>query len=229
MLILRPLAAQLSYLSINIFERRIHWATFTSDLERGPAFDLPKSSGVPRLQLPASRFQFLTSRLHYPDSKLYIQTQGSNSQDFPPHGWPETANRSIFGARGLRSKTSSMIFSQFSKSIFYEFVNAYFHLSEIQTREICVFTRVRNVFWNIVLFAFHQIFGCSNHGMLILRPAAAQLSYLLMTDPLLHSSPQRDTFGITLPKERPGTTRNGQGSTLRLPGPTGWSYRTASD
>ena len=93
----------------------------------------------------------------------------------PTHRW-----RSIFGARGLRSRASSMIFNQFSKWIFYEFVNARFHLFVTQTREIYVFTRVRNAFWNIVLFAFHLIFGCSNHGMLILRPLAAQLSYLLI-------------------------------------------------
>ena len=73
-----------------------------------------------------------------------------------------------------------MIFNQFSKWTFHEFVNARFHLFVTQTREIHVFTRVRNVFWNIVLFPFHLIFGCSNHGMLILRPLAAQLSYLLI-------------------------------------------------
>ena len=69
-----------------------------------------------------------------------------------------------------------MIFNQFSKWTFHEFVNAQFHLFVTQTREIHVFTRVRNVFWNIVLFPFHLIFGCLNHG----RPLAAQLSYLLI-------------------------------------------------
>ena len=82
------------------------------------------------------------------------------------------------GARGLRIRASSVIYNQFSKWILYEFVNDRFHLFVTQTREIHVFTRVRNVFWNIASFVFHLNFGCSNHGMLILRPLAAQLSYL---------------------------------------------------
>ena len=73
-----------------------------------------------------------------------------------------------------------MIFNHLSKWSFKEFVNARFHLFIIQTKGIHVFTRVRNVFWNIVSFAFRLIFGCLNHGMLILRPLAAQLSYLLI-------------------------------------------------
>ena len=73
-----------------------------------------------------------------------------------------------------------MIFNQFSKWTFCDFVNAHFHSFVAQTREIHVFTRVRNVFWNIVSFVFHSNLGCSSHGMLILRPLAAQLSYLLI-------------------------------------------------
>ena len=57
-------------LSINIFEHRIRWARFTRAPKRGPGLVHPKSSGVARMQLPASRLQVLTSRPHYPVSKL---------------------------------------------------------------------------------------------------------------------------------------------------------------
>ena len=97
-----------------------------------------------------------------------------------------------------------MIFNQFSKWTFHEFVNARFHLFVTQTREIHVFTRVRNVFWNIVLFAFHLIFGCSNHRMLILGPLAAQLSYLSIN--ILGPRIPRARF-TSAPKRRPAFDR----------------------
>ena len=45
-------------LSINILGPQVPRATFTCDLERGPALDLPKGSGAPdsNFQLPDSDF-----------------------------------------------------------------------------------------------------------------------------------------------------------------------------
>ena len=59
-------------------------------------------------------------------------------------------------------------------------MNTRFHLFVAQTREIHILTRVCNVLTNIGVLAFHLILGYSNHGMLILGPLAAQLSYLLI-------------------------------------------------
>ena len=58
-------------------------------------------------------------------------------------------------------------------------MNTRFHLFVAQTREIHILTRVCNVLTNIGVLAFHLILGYSYHGMLILGPLAAQLSYLL--------------------------------------------------